>query len=57
MSLFLSLIHADTAYTGEEEEWSDEFDDDADEATLGLIILLILNRCEPSRPKHSRTQG
>lgn len=42
MSLFLSLIHADAAYT-EEEEWSDEFDDDADEATLGLIPFVNIN--------------
>lgn len=39
MSVFLSSIPADTAYT-EEVEWSDEFDDDTDEATLGLIPFI-----------------
>lgn len=32
----LSLKHSDAAYT-EEDEWSDEFDDDADEATAGMM--------------------
>lgn len=34
------LIRADATYA-EEEEWSDEFDDDTDEATLGLIPFVI----------------
>lgn len=40
MSLILSLIHAGAAHT-EEEEWSDEFDDDAEEATPGFDPFLI----------------
>lgn len=38
MCLFLSLIHTDAAVYTEEEEWSDEFDDDADEAAPGLNV-------------------
>lgn len=41
------LIRADAAHT-EEEEWSDEFDEDTDEATLGLIpfVMWITNHKE-----------
>ena len=41
MSLILSLINADVAHTEEEEEWSDEFDDDAEEATPGFDPFLL----------------
>ncbi len=37
-------MHTDAAaYTEEEEEWSDEFDDDADEAAPGTIITTSMN--------------
>lgn len=39
-TLSLLLIRAGAA-NAEEEEWSDEFDDDTDEATLGLIPFVI----------------
>lgn len=52
-TLSLLLIRADAAYT-EEEEWSDEFDDDTDEATLGLIPFVIWITNHKFK---SRTQG
>lgn len=36
MSLLLPFVDTDAVYT-EEEEWSDEFDDDADEASAGVM--------------------